>query len=158
MKAGWCLALLMVTMTAYGEERDHFRHEGRGGWQGHDIRHFGRYDFAHWRGGRWYHARHEGRLGWWWVVGGLWYFYPAPIYPYPNPYVPPVVVEDSPPVVVEPPPEPSEATPPATVAPTTAQPQYWYFCKSANGYYPYVPACPEGWQRVPAVPPGAQKP
>jgi hypothetical protein len=26
--------------------------------------------------------------------------------------------------------------------------QYWYFCKSAKGYYPYVKECPEGWQKV----------
>jgi hypothetical protein len=26
--------------------------------------------------------------------------------------------------------------------------QYWYFCKSAKGYYPYIKECPEGWQKV----------
>ena len=30
------------------------------------------------------------RFGWWRVVGGLWYWYPTPIYPYPDPYTPPV--------------------------------------------------------------------
>jgi hypothetical protein len=25
---------------------------------------------------------------------------------------------------------------------------FWYFCVSANTYYPYVADCPEGWQQV----------
>jgi hypothetical protein len=25
---------------------------------------------------------------------------------------------------------------------------FWYFCASANAYYPYVADCPEGWQEV----------
>jgi len=39
---------------------------------------------------------------------------------------------------------------------------YWYYCANPVGYYPYVPACPIGWQTVPAtptdVPPGAPPP
>lgn len=31
--------------------------------------------------------------------------------------------------------------------------QYWYFCRAANAYYPYVASCPGGWQAVPATPP-----
>lgn len=26
----------------------------------------------------------------------------------------------------------------------------WYYCGSSAQYYPYTPACPEGWQAVPA--------
>jgi hypothetical protein len=26
--------------------------------------------------------------------------------------------------------------------------QYWYYCRSARTYYPYVGDCPDGWQRV----------
>ncbi|HUZ71675.1 MAG TPA: hypothetical protein VMU87_01710 [Stellaceae bacterium] len=70
-----------------------------------------------------------GRLGWWWVVGPTWYFYPAPIYPYPypDPYVPPVVT-----------------APPAAT---------WYYCSNPAGYYPYVPQCPVPWQPVQAPAP-----
>jgi hypothetical protein len=99
-----------------------------------DIRHFDHRDYAVWRSGSWHHTRRDGKLGWWWVVAGTWYFYPRPVYPYPDPYIPPaVVVQPAPPV----------APPPA---------QYWYYCPSANNYYPYIASCPEGWQSVPATP------
>jgi hypothetical protein len=75
-------------------------------------------------------------LGWWWIVAGAWYFYPEPVYPYPDPYTPPVIVTQSP---LQP------AEPPAA--------QFWYFCAAANGYYPYVSSCPSGWETVPATPP-----
>jgi hypothetical protein len=29
-----------------------------------------------------------------------------------------------------------------------SQPQYWAYCRSAQGYYPYVPECPGGWLPV----------
>lgn len=106
------------------------------GWHG-DIRRFEAHDVHHWRSGHWHHGRHDGRLGWWWVVAGVWYFYPEPVYPYPDPYTPPVVV--------------IEQSPPVAVQPT----QYWYYCEAAGGYYPYVPSCPGGWKAVPATPPGA---
>jgi hypothetical protein len=63
---------------------------------------------------------------------GPWYF-PPPAY-----YYPPVVVERSTPLYVQP--QPAQA-----VAP---QPSYWYFCRAANAYYPYVRECPAGWERV----------
>lgn len=106
-----------------GGEFRHDRGRDHDGWRDHDVRRFRDHDFAVWRGGRWFHARHEGRFGWWWVAGGTWYFYPAPIYPYPDPLVP------------------AYATPGAPV---------WYFCPTAQVYYPYVPSCPVPWQVVPA--------
>jgi len=59
-----------------------------------------------WEAGRWRHEVHNGRLGWWWDVGGVWYYYPAPVYPYPNPYEPPVAV-----VIPQPPPAPAPIAP-----------------------------------------------
>jgi len=97
------------------DERDH--------WRG-DIHRFHEHDFAMWQRGRWRHEFHDGRLGWWWVVGGVWYFYPAPVYPYPDPFLPPGV--------------------PVAAGPT------WYYCASPPGYYPYVAACLTPWQAVPA--------
>ena len=40
---------------------------------------------------------------------------------------------------------------PAYIGPVT--PQYWYHCASPAGFYPDVPACPTGWQVMPASPP-----
>lgn len=31
--------------------------------------------------------------------------------------------------------------------------QDWYYCAGSDAYYPYVRECPDGWQRVPSVPP-----
>jgi hypothetical protein len=112
-------------------------------WHGH-IERFHEHDWALWRAGVWRHEVHDGRLGWWWVVGPNWYFYPEPVYPYPDPYVPPVAV-------IVPQTSASPAPPPPT-------PQYWYYCESAKGYYPYVPECPSGWRVVPATPGTAPTP
>jgi hypothetical protein len=110
------------------------RHEEDRRWHG-DIARFHEHDWDLWRGGRWAHEIHDGRLGWWWVAGGAWYFYPAPVYPYPDPYQPPVTIAAAPSAVPPPP------------APNT-----WYYCEAAKGYYPYVATCHGGWKAVPANP------
>lgn len=102
-------------------------------WHGGDMRRFGDRDEHVWRGGRWFHGDHDGRGGWWWIVGGAWYFYPEPVYPYPDPYVPPVAM-------------------PAPAPPAASAPSYWYYCPNPAGYYPYVPSCPTNWMQVPASP------
>jgi hypothetical protein len=66
--------------------------------------------------------------------GPVWY--PPPYY-----YPPQVIV-----VPPAPPPVYIEQSEPAA-QPVQAQ-QYWYYCKSGKGYYPYVKECPEGWQKV----------
>jgi hypothetical protein len=86
------------------------------GWHG-DIRHF---DHGYLEGGHWWHGPYGGRLGWWWIVGPDWYWYSQPIYPYPDPYLPP-----------------------------GAAPGFWYYCDFYHQYYPYVGACPSGWRAVP---------
>jgi hypothetical protein len=98
--------------------------EGR--WHG-DIRHFHEHDMDRWHEGHWSNEFHEGRRGWWWVIGPDWYYYPAPVYPYPDPFLPPGVVV--------------EAVP-------TPGTQYWYYCSNPAGYYPYVAACYHHWRRV----------
>ena len=143
----WALAfsILTASLSAVADRDDHHDqggHDSRGEWHG-DIRHFSDHDMQRWRGGHWTHGYHDGHLGWWWVVAGLWYFYPQRVYPYPDPYSPP-------PVVVMP-------TQPTT-APSTPPAQYWYYCDAAKAYYPYVPSCPGGWRMVPATPSGAPGP
>ena len=97
-------------------------------WWHDDIHRFHERDMGVWRGGRWFHGNHGGRAGWWWIVGGVWYFYPAPVYPYPAP---------PPEVVVAP------AAVPAA--------QYYYWCGRPAGYYPYVQGCRVPWQAVPVA-------
>lgn len=50
-------------------------------------------------------------------------------------YVPPPVIVPEPPVYVEPPGQ-----------------LFWYYCRSAGAYYPYVSSCPQPWVLVPATP------
>jgi len=99
-----------------------------GGWHGG----FHPHDIDRWHGGYWHHGYYGGRLGWWWVVGGAWYFYTQPIYPYPDPYTPyaPAI-----PVAPAAPPPPAGA---------------WYYCQANGQYYPYTPSCPVPW--VPVAP------
>lgn len=87
---------------------------------------------SHWAGGEWRHVLHNGVYGWWWYLDDDWFFYPDAIYPYPTYIAPLLSAQETP----QPPP---------------VQP-YWYYCANPVGYYPYVPACPIGWQIVPAVP------
>lgn len=160
------LATVMQT-TSYAEEhfrgnRDHeergheFRdremrgHDYREGWRG-DMSRFHERDIDIWRGGRWYHGYHDGRNAWWWFAGGVWYAYSVPVYPYPDPYQPPVVIVQTPqpPVYVEQTPPPVQAAPPTQSSP---QAQFWYYCSNPAGYYPYVPNCSVDWQKVPATP------
>ncbi|MGE5384297.1 MAG: hypothetical protein ACM3SV_00250 [Betaproteobacteria bacterium] len=73
------------------------------------------------------------------MVGPAW----GPWYPPPYYYYPPVVIERSPPVYIE-----------QSTMPPPSQPAYWYYCPTANGYYPYVKNCPVPWQTVSPRPPG----
>jgi hypothetical protein len=131
------VVLLSATFATRGMAAEGRGHWGEG-WHGHEGPHWGHGDIGRfheedldrWRGGHWFHGEHLGRLGWWWIVGGAWYFYPAAVYPYPDPYVPPVVATPAPPPL------------------TQSRPQSWYYCPSAKGYYPYVADCPEGWNPV----------
>ena len=71
------------------------------------------------------------------LLYGWPYYYYQPYYPY---YYPP---------------PPAYVPPPSYVvqAPVAEQPFSWYYCRQANGYYPYVKECPAGWERVSPVPP-----
>lgn len=136
-----CAALVSTLVSVFSAASAASPQRGEQGsraraWHG-DIRHFHEYDFARWRRGYWTHGPHDGRDGWWWVVGPTWYWYPAPVYPYPNPYLPPPVVAIMPPS--------SNGSP--------SQPQHWYYCADPPGYYPYVPQCNVIWQMKPAISP-----
>lgn len=101
---------------------------------------------AHWRAGRWWQGRRHGRLGWWWLAGGIWYWYPTAVYPYPSEVSAEAVYD---------------------YAPEGRSDDSWYYCNSPAGYYPYVKSCNGDWKAVPiqpqansddayGMPPGAQ--
>jgi hypothetical protein len=119
----------MVAPTAlaqHGHDRGHDRGHGHG--HGHGHAHAPHFYGPGWHGGHWAHGAYSGRTGWWWVVGPSWYYYPAPVYPYPAP--PQAIVGE----------------------PLPAPAQYWYYCEPLQGYYPNVSACPTLWQAVPSMP------
>ena len=93
----------------------------------------------------WGHRHHHHHHRWWgprvfvgvappyaWGWGWGGYYYPPPAYAYP------VVVGEEPEVYIERPSSPAAG--------------YWYYCESAEGYYPRVASCPEPWVKVPPVP------
>ena len=104
---------------------------------GHDLSLFRGHDFAHlsgpelstWRGGHWRYAFHRGHRGWWWVVDEVWFFYPAPIYPYPL-YIGTLDYYDY-------------------YDWYGAPSYYWYYCTNPEGYYPYVQECRGTWHALP---------
>jgi hypothetical protein len=104
-----------------------------GAFRGHSFRQFSPTERDAWTRGGWRHVNHNGYLGWWWVVGDDWFFYPAPIYPYPL-YVGPDYYYDY-----------------YSYYPAPAY--YWYYCEDPPGYYPAVQDCNVPWQ---PVPPGDQ--
>jgi hypothetical protein len=113
----------------------------------HDFRHFTPVEHRWWTGGRWRHTWWHGRYGWWWNVGPAWYFYAAPIYPYPE-YVSPTYYDDE-----------SYDDEDGYDDQQGMDPGYggggggvWYHCNQPEGYYPYVKSCNGGWEEVPANP------
>jgi hypothetical protein len=130
-----------------------------GSWGGHGGRvggSWGSHGGGNWHGGRGWHGGgnwhgHGGGHGrhffgprvflgvgvaapfWWYPYG----------YAYPDPYAYPIY---SPPVAVE-------SEPQTYIQQGTEAQQYWYYCLSPEGYYPYVKECPGGWQQVAPQPP-----
>lgn len=83
----------------------------------------------------WHHPRTSVELGFYW--GGPWWYpryYPYPVY--------------GPPVVVVPPPSPPPVYIEQPRAAPPLEPGYWYYCREAQAYYPYVKECPSPWEKV----------
>jgi hypothetical protein len=115
------------------------------------------------RGGGYYRPYYGGgsRYNFGFYLGpGFWGPYYPPYYgpyyggyygygPYSYPYYPPAVVTvpSSPPQYVE------RGAPDAGDRFDSA---YWYYCRDADAYYPYVKQCPGGWERVAPQPPPAR--
>jgi len=113
----------------------------------HDFAHFDARERGLWTAGRWNQTCFNGRCGYWWLAGGTWYFYAAPVYPYPT-VVSDVVFAE--PVVVAPvaaPPPPPTPQPPLIVQPSAAA-QTRYYCDNPAGYFPAVQSCSGQWRPV----------
>jgi hypothetical protein len=79
------------------------------------------------------------------IPGPAWYgppvWAPRPYWAYPAVIPAPPVYYAPAPVVVQ--------QPPAYVRqPASDESDYWYYCESPRGYYPYVKSCPGGWMKV----------
>ena len=90
------------------------------------------------------HPRSSGTLGVY--LGDPWiyspYYYPYPVYS-PRVYAPPPA-----PIVISTPPTVYVEQPAVSVAVPTLETGYWYYCKEAQAYYPYVKQCAGPWQKV----------
>jgi hypothetical protein len=118
-------AVLATFATSWPGQDDQVAYAARGGHGGHRGGHGGGH-FNVWLG-----------PGWGWDP----FFYPYyPSYPY-YPYYsqPPVVIQQQPQEYVMPEPQRQETN-------------YWYYCKEAKGYYPYIKRCPGGWMKVVPAP------
>ncbi|HEY8117867.1 MAG TPA: hypothetical protein VIE91_01370 [Methylophilaceae bacterium] len=82
---------------------------------------------------------------------GAYYGHPYYPYAYPYPYYayPPVIVTPAP----QAPPLYIEQGTQAPEQSASRQDYYWYHCDKPEGYYPYIKACPGGWQKVLPDPP-----
>lgn len=75
---------------------------------------------------------------------------PSPFYyPYSPTYYPAPIIVQSAPIVQQ---APVYIEQEASAAPIAA-PNYWYYCRAAKAYYPYVKECRGGWERVAPQPP-----
>jgi hypothetical protein len=76
-----------------------------------------------WDRGAWRHEWRNGRYAWWWDVGGAWYLYEQPVYPYPT-VISDVEVLEDPAMAHEAPPDapPPGASPVVAPAPVVVAP------------------------------------
>jgi hypothetical protein len=124
------------------------------------------FDYHRWRGGYWFQGAYLNWYGWWWVVDSTWYYYPQPIYPYPNPNAPPayyVQVQSAPaivgPTTVQsaqlPTPAPSPSYSPGNSPASGPKPQqaFSYYCAATRSYFPIVRSCDSGWTAIPVKAP-----
>lgn len=124
----------------FNREADNRRFDNR-----EDFRRYHQQEFNRWQSGRWIEGRVHGVFGWYWFIPGLgYYYYTQPVFPYPDAYA----AYQNPDDVNFYPENDDNAS--ENVQPQNQPVASWYFCRSANAYYPYVNQCPEEWEVIPA--------
>jgi hypothetical protein len=128
-----------------------------GGWGGGHHDGGGHGDFHDFHGGHDHFGFGFGFGDPWWGWGwdsAYWGYPYNPYYPY---YYPPYPAYYAPPAGYAPPtgyaPPPGSAPGAPAQAAVAPPPQYWYYCDSPQGYYPYVQNCGSTWKQVAATPP-----
>lgn len=91
-------------------------------------------------------VHHHGGYGWGWPGFGPGFGFGAFGYPFPYYAYPPLAAQPSPPPVYI---QQQNAAQPAS----GSQANYWHYCRAAEGYYPEIKECPDGWQQVAPQPP-----
>jgi hypothetical protein len=139
------LALALAAVTASGAA-----------FAGRAYYHGGYYHGGYYHGG-YYHGGVG--VGVYFGPGFVYGGYPYGYYPYPYYYPPAVMAAPaSPPQYIEQGPNGPVEAPGPEGAPLEAPAQaWWYHCNQPEGYYPYIHACPGGWQKVPAQPPSSSE-
>jgi hypothetical protein len=97
--------------------------------------------------GRHHHGHGHARIG----IGigfGFGGYYPY----YPPYYYSPYYYAQPPVTYIERSTSPAPQAAPQAEPAAPAGPDYWFFCRESNAYYPYVGQCTSGWERVPARP------
>lgn len=150
LAAGLFLVVTLVVVPATVSYARGGHSSGHGGGHGgsHGSGHGSHYSGGHgyYGGGHgYYDGGHHFVGGPWW--GPWWWGGPYP-YAYPSAYYAPPYGAYPPGVVVEGPSVYIQRLPPQS----TESRGYWYYCASAQAYYPTVPECPEDWIKVPPAP------
>jgi len=124
------LSASALSLAETHQQRAFFGHGAREGRVAHNVQGPGGWH-GHWHG---YTTVYVGGWPWYspWFYGYAW-----PYYPYDTAVAPAAPVEYV------------QMNPPAA----DAAPAMWYYCANPAGYYPYVKACPGGWQQVQPQPP-----
>jgi hypothetical protein len=148
------LLLVLAASAACGAAMGHGG--GGGGWGG------GFYHGGGWGGGHFHDSHfHDGHFhgGCCHVAVGFFFgpgfVYGYPFYPYPYSYYYPYwpVTAGAYPAEVTQDVEQEQDGQPESGSGVAPQAAYYYRCARPEGYYPYVKACPGGWERVPTEPP-----
>ncbi len=145
------LVLVLAASAAGGAAMGH-----GGGWGGGRF-HDGHFHDSHFHDGHFHDGHFHGgcchvAVGFFFGPG---FVYGYPFYPYPYSYYYPYwpVTAGAYPAEATQYVEQGQDGQPKTGSGVEPQAAYYYHCARPEGYYPYVKACPGGWEQVPTEPP-----